>query len=332
MIDSQLIKDVLAAGCLGDAYGYPVEFLQWDVIEKRYGPKGLMELLNNPNYPVATDDTQMTLFAIEGIVNAFRHGTPSKLTMREEAKESFINWYYTQHAQEHAPDSLLKDFEELLYRRAPGNTCLSAMADHCSGIVKHPQNNSKGCGAVMRAAPYGLLADKLSYDDIWTMAAHSGAITHGHVEGYGSGAALAYLIAHLVKGVPLREAISETLQACDLHGISRTGELMAYALTLSGQHLDPEALCDLLGEGWVGEEALAISVYAALRASTVLEAIQIGANHRGDSDSTASIAGQIAAAALGGISPAEREMYARVDLEKATTFAANLLVETLNSR
>jgi ADP-ribosylglycohydrolase len=48
-----------------------------------------------------------------------------------------------------------------------------------------------------------------------------------------------------------------------------------------------------LGEGWVGEEALAIGLYAALVAPSFEDALAIAANHDGDSDSTASIAGQI---------------------------------------
>ena len=48
-----------------------------------------------------------------------------------------------------------------------------------------------------------------------------------------------------------------------------------------------------VGEGWVGEEALAIGVYAALKASSFQNALIISANHDGDSDSTASIAGQL---------------------------------------
>ena len=48
-----------------------------------------------------------------------------------------------------------------------------------------------------------------------------------------------------------------------------------------------------LGEGWVGEEALAIGVYVAFRASSFEEALIIAANHEGDSDSTASIAEQL---------------------------------------
>ena len=49
----------------------------------------------------------------------------------------------------------------------------------------------------------------------------------------------------------------------------------------------------MLGEGWVGEEALAIALYAALRGRSFPEVLAIAANHDGDSDSTASIAGQL---------------------------------------
>ena len=50
---------------------------------------------------------------------------------------------------------------------------------------------------------------------------------------------------------------------------------------------------DQLGAGWVGEEALAIGLYSALVASDFPDAVRIASNHGGDSDSTASIAGQV---------------------------------------
>jgi ADP-ribosylglycohydrolase len=55
-----------------------------------------------------------------------------------------------------------------------------------------------------------------------------------------------------------------------------------------------------LGEGWVGEEALAIALFCALRyphdwKSGVIAAV----NHSGDSDSTGSICGAILGTALG---------------------------------
>ena len=41
--------------------------------------------------------------------------------------------------------------------RAPGNTCLSAVRAGVTGTVMHAINPSKGCGAVMRTAPIGLI-------------------------------------------------------------------------------------------------------------------------------------------------------------------------------
>ena len=47
-----------------------------------------------------------------------------------------------------------------------------------------------------------------------------------------------------------------------------------------------------IGDGWVSEEALAIALHAAMAGETYFDVIRISANHDGDSDSTASIAGQ----------------------------------------
>ncbi|MBV1709716.1 MAG: ADP-ribosylglycohydrolase family protein, partial [Erysipelothrix sp.] len=54
------------------------------------------------------------------------------------------------------------------------------------------------------------------------------------------------------------------------------------------------------GEGWVGEEALAIAVFCSLRYSTDLyKALLVSVTHDGDSDSTGSITGNILGAYLG---------------------------------
>ncbi|WNZ55915.1 ADP-ribosylglycohydrolase family protein [Microbulbifer sp. SSSA008] len=46
-----------------------------------------------------------------------------------------------------------------------------------------------------------------------------------------------------------------------------------------------------MGEGWVAEEALVISVYCALKAPSFKEALLMAVNHDGDLDSTGSISG-----------------------------------------
>ena len=60
------------------------------------------------------------------------------------------------------------------------------------------------------------------------------------------------------------------------------------------------------GQGWVGDEALAVGLHAAATAASFSEAIEVATNHDGDSDSTASIAGQLFGAKHGlGALPAE---------------------------
>ena len=55
-----------------------------------------------------------------------------------------------------------------------------------------------------------------------------------------------------------------------------------------------------LGEGWVAEETLAVAVYCALRHADDFSAGIIAAvNHRGDSDSTGAVTGNILGALLG---------------------------------
>jgi ADP-ribosylglycohydrolase len=75
---------------------------------------------------------------------------------------------------------------------------------------------------------------------------------------------------------------------------SGTVALLHAALALLDEETPARAdIFRLLGEGWTGDEALAIGVYAACAAHSFEDAIRLAANHDGDSDSTASIAGQL---------------------------------------
>lgn len=321
MDNKNLLLDVMVAGTLGDAYGYPVEFLQWDVIQKRYGPNGVRELLNNPDRPVATDDTQMTLFVMESIINAYKaSNNPTVELFTEEARKSFLRWLETQSQQ--PIDGMFADAEELFVQRAPGNTCISSLlqrrgAESRGEELPDPINTSKGCGVVMRSAPYAFLSQYTS-NEVWSIAQQSGAITHGHVEGPGSGAALAYMMHHQLSGLTFDSSIRLAIgKATEEHAIN-TAALLQTALAL-GQypwHMTPDDMCDKLGEGWTGESALAIGVYATLRSQSVIEAIQLGTNHRGDSDSTAMIAGQLAVLKFSGVDSEVVELFNRVDLAK----------------
>ena len=78
------------------------------------------------------------------------------------------------------------------------------------------------------------------------------------------------------------------------HDAEETVAAVEHALELAGRsNADHAGAVAQLGEGWIGEEALAVALYAALVASEFSDAMRIASNHDGDSDSTASIAGQI---------------------------------------
>ena len=119
-----------------------------------------------------------------------------------------------------------------------------------------------------------------------------------------------YLIALLANdGMELEAAVERMCYqtgceygACDEKGFCKDFTLLinkARQLAEADDVSDLEAISEL-GEGWVAEEALAISVFCALRYSDDFEKAMIAAvNHDGDSDSTGAITGNILGAYMG---------------------------------
>ena len=146
----------------------------------------------------------------------------------------------------------------------------------------------------MRVAPVGLIRELTSTEG-FELAARCAAQTHGHPSGYLSAGTLAAIVRGLVNGLALDAAAADALTiARQWRGGDETITAVELALRLAQTHKgDHHDAIVQLGEGWVGEEALAIGLYAALAASDFRDAVRIASNHGGDSDSTASIAGQI---------------------------------------
>jgi ADP-ribosylglycohydrolase len=76
----------------------------------------------------------------------------------------------------------------------------------------------------------------------------------------------------------------------DHHETLRAIEL---AEDLAGRNVSPEKAITRLGQGWIAEEALAISLYCALVAPDFRHGVILAVNHDGDSDSTGSITGNL---------------------------------------
>jgi ADP-ribosyl-[dinitrogen reductase] hydrolase len=212
---------------------------------------------------------------------------------------------------------------------------LGALAMGGRGSTQRPINDSKGCGGVMRSAPVGLMPGLIS-DEAFDLGAGIAALTHGHVEGWTSAGAMSALVCMLT-AAPSKKGHGEVgerlllatcaLQAADM--AARNGGMQTAALVRHAVHaaslgaLCPHDLVEQLDEGWTGDSALAIGVHAALAGVDFSDAIRIAATHSGDSDSTASIAGQLLGA-RDGSSIVPQEWTAVLDLGKVVERQAAL--------
>lgn len=209
----------------------------------------------------------------------------------------YLRWLHTQGypkntEQDWIYDGWLSGVKELYASRAPGNSCLSALSSGNRGSIEKPINNSKGCGGVMRVAPVGLFCRK---ELAFQTACECAALTHGHPSGYLSAGVLAHIIACIIAGMDIAEAVNDALQVLDGYaGKEECETVIRKALDLANSDLEPIAAIKLLGEGWVWEEAIAISIYCALKyRDDSRKALCIAVNHDGDSDSTGAITGNI---------------------------------------
>lgn len=328
------IKGSLVGGAAGDALGYPVEFLGEEEIFRCYGAKGIQEYVfdSKSGKALISDDTQMTLFTANGILVANTRamrgigGIPSGYI-----PASYQDWLCTQEMsfQEYKKEKMhhnhsiswLMDVPELFCRRAPGTTCLSALRrqrkakdawrEYTQGdYITHPQNNSKGCGGIMRVAPLALQSYlyRNNMKKLQEEAAQIAAITHGHSLGYMPTAVLVHIIHRLVyMGGPnnLEEIILEArntaaeLFAGDKH-LPKLIRIINLAIELSHNTGNDLENIHQIGEGWTAEETLGIAIYCSLKYQSDFSAGIIAAvNHRGDSDSTGAVTGNILGALCG---------------------------------
>lgn len=301
----EFFRGCLLGGAVGDALGRPVEFLTLDPIVRQYGSGGIQTLeLNDSGKAEVTDDTQMTLFTAEGMLRAeTRYIDRGICHPPSVVFYAYQRWMLTQgypriEEYDWIYNGWLLGVKELYARRAPGNACISSLSSKKQGSIKEPINHSKGCGGVMRVAPVGLFCLKgLAFD----MAADIAALTHGNPSGYLSAGALASIVANIIEGQDIDTSVNNAMIELKAHeNHEECTELMIQALELVKSGISDIEAIPQLGEGWVGEEALAISVYCALKYRDDFKKALIAAvNHSGDSDSTGAITGNILGAYLG---------------------------------
>lgn len=316
------IRGSLTGGAAGDALGYAVEFMGENELFGKYGKGGIRaySLDSVSKKALISDDTQMTLFAAEAIIkwlSAQANGGADD-SLRSYALQSHLDWLDTQEStferagKQFFPHGLMAE-RRMFACRAPGITCLSALHKRrnqkqtADSFIADKINNSKGCGGVMRVAPVGML----KYGEIRQIdneGAEFAAITHSHSLGYMPAALLTHIIHSILysdAGNTLQDIVEDALDAVaglfrdDAH-IGELVEIIRLAIELSDNDARDLDNIHRLGEGWVAEEALAIAIYCCLRYPyDFSQCIITAVNHKGDSDSTGAIAGNIIGAYLG---------------------------------
>jgi ADP-ribosylglycohydrolase len=172
------------------------------------------------------------------------------------------------------------------------------------------ENDSKGCGGVMRVAPIGMYFASLAPTDsedwprllapAFDLACNAAAITHGHPTGQLASGAFAAIIMELLLREPLSDAIDAVLPLLAVKPRhEETTEAIHAACRLAAEIPNDSDALTQLGEGWVAEEALAIALYCALSTEDFRSGVVLAVNHNGDSDSTGSMAGQLLGAMYG---------------------------------
>lgn len=318
----------LVGGAVGDALGYAVEFDTLREIRGKYGEAGIRNYELENGVAVFSDDTQMSLFTAVGLLNGRADGAVWDTELLPYVREAYIHWYYTQimHPQTFHSD-WLSNIHNLWARRAPGNTCMSALSILSMTTDSRPvANNSKGCGGVMRVAPIGIYSAahnrELDMVKAGFLAGAAADLTHKHPLSTFASMAFAMIVADCINHEKIdREkfrfiVIHRVFKLLCLH-YKDNGDLknlqtqIETALDLAEFNLLNTEGIRKLGEGWVGDEALAIAVFSVMRyIDDFQKCITCAVNHDGDSDSTGAIAGNIIGAILG---------YGRIPLNYLTT-------------
>ncbi|MFX0196222.1 MAG: ADP-ribosylglycohydrolase family protein [Candidatus Hodarchaeota archaeon] len=270
------IKGVIYGLAIGDALGYQTQFMALSKIKSKYGSKGIKDL---PEPAPFSSNTRMTIAITEGLVEA---GGGDVETLMEHIKSHLITWL-------HSPENndALGRISVLGVRNLERGIHWSE-----SGIAR-----SKGCGSAVRSAPIGCFYQRDS-EKLREMAHAAGICTHGHPSADAACIGTAYLVKLILDGEQPEDLIDKLIGFTA--GISSEFDESISKIKNCLTWSDEEKALSYLGQGLVGQEAVAIALFCFLRHLDEYEATVLrGANTNGNSATIACIAGALSGALVG---------------------------------
>ncbi|MDD3585651.1 MAG: ADP-ribosylglycohydrolase family protein [Thermoguttaceae bacterium] len=312
----------LLGGAIGDAFGSSIQFTSLDEIKERYGNTICFNQKEGEIFPIS-DETQMSIFTADGLLRAYKSSEdiPDVGTIFY----SYKNWYRTQTSPEKIDDGWIMGITALYSNRHPGKTCMSALSQDYGGTLESPINDFSGTGGLMRVGPIGLLyytKPALAFE----LGCRTAVITHGCPDAWLSAGVLSALIAFLIQGYTIGEAVTESIELLkehDNHENLQTQLLLA--LQLGESFVEPQSAINTLDRGDPAVKTLAIAIYCALRSDCFSEGIYNSAVYCTNRDATASVTGNIIGA-YAGQSVIPSEYTKRVEFsQELIAIAADLL-------
>jgi ADP-ribosylglycohydrolase len=280
-------KGCLLGLAIGDALGAPVEFLSLEKIREKYGDAGIAEFDGWDGFKPGfyTDDTQLSLATAKGCIHAhFNLMRDGESRSQEFVYKRYQEWLGS-----------LKD--PFLVRR-PGYTCMNVLQSGERGTIGNPINESIEASGLLRTACVGLAFQPgMAFRE----GADYAALTHGQPTAYYAAGFFAEIIAHIIEGKSLQDAVElsiEQLTAFDnhkdlLHSVEKALELFI------NQTPDQDSIPQL-GDGVTAADVLAIGVYCSLKhVFEFSEGVKASVNHAGTSTSTGLVTGAILGTLLG---------------------------------
>lgn len=259
-------------GCLlglaiGNTLGTPVGLLTLNDIPNKHGKDRYTEPdageIYKPGSLTLTLDMRMSLVVAQVCIEAQRMVDNLRChEISESVYQKYIEWICSQ-------DN-------------PYKSCLS----------------KKICSNLMWTVPVGLA---LPAEDAFKMGLEFAAISPNHPSEYLPAGFVAALIAYILAGVTLRDA----LDLCRNQLITYTGykeilELVDESIYLSYGFEKADRVIERIGAGRSGRGALAIAIYCSLKyAYNFKQGVVAAVTHLGQSDSAGSITGAILGALLG---------------------------------
>ncbi len=305
------IRGAMIGCAAGDALGYLVEALSEAAIAERYGLRGITDYdLDENGTARITADTQLMLLSANGILFAHTRGALRGIMapVYKYFDAFYMDWYRLQTTERASRSRVgwISAYPSLSSQRAPSPTSMRVFSSGKFGSMDEPVNDSKGSGCLLRAVPIGLSYSR-DPNRIVELGANTAALTHGNEVAWMASGALALIISLIIhQELSITEAVNKTLKVLDesfpnsstvVYELSRT---IRSAVSLASSASSDLDAIHALGKGWAADEALAIGLLCALRhENDIAGAITFAANHCGDSNNTAAIAGTLVGARIG---------------------------------